>query len=223
MASYSRLETLSIMLDTALVPVFYNQDTETAKRIVDACVEGGARCLEFTNRGDLAWKVFAELVQYTAAQCPDAVLGAGSVCDAPTAGLYINSGANFIVGPYLNPEVGRLCNRRRVPYSPGCGSVSEIGQAEELGCEIIKVFPGGQVGGPAFIKAVKGPLPKTLLMPTGGVSPTAESVGEWIRAGAACLGMGSKLVAKDLVAAGDWAGITQNVRRCLALIKEARG
>jgi 2-dehydro-3-deoxyphosphogluconate aldolase/(4S)-4-hydroxy-2-oxoglutarate aldolase len=223
MASYSRLETLNVMLDTGLVPIFYNNDVETCKRIMDACVEGGARCLEFTNRGDLAWKVFVELSEYAIKECPEAILGAGSVCDAPTAGIYINSGANFIVGPYLNKEVGFLCNRRRVPYSPGCGSVTEIGEAEELGCEIVKVFPGGQVGGPAFIKAVKGPLPKTVLMPTGGSAPTKESVGSWISAGAAVLGMGSKLVAKDLVASGDWAGITKNVKDCLALIKEARG
>lgn len=222
MARYTRLEVLNTTLEIGLVPVFYNPDIETAKSIVKACLAGGARVLEFVNRGDLAYKVFVELVEFTARETPEVILGAGSIIEAPTASLYINSGANFIVGPNLNPEVARLCNRRKVAYSPGCGSVTEISNAEELGVEIVKVFPGGQVGGPAFVKAAKGPLPWTRIMPTGGVAPTAESVGEWIKAGAAVLGMGSKLVAKDLVAAGDWAGITKNVADCIKLIKEAR-
>jgi 2-dehydro-3-deoxyphosphogluconate aldolase / (4S)-4-hydroxy-2-oxoglutarate aldolase len=222
MAQYRRMEVLTAMLDIGLVPIFYNGDAETAKKIVKACVAGGARCLEFTNRGDLAWKVFVEIVEYSAQECPEAILGVGSIIDAPTAAMYLNSGANFVVAPGFNEEVARLCNRRKVAYSPGCGSVAEIIQAQEFGTEIVKVFPGGQVGGPAFLKAVKGPLPWTSLMPTGGVSPTPENVNEWIEAGAAVLGMGSKLIAKDLVAGGDWQAITDRVKSCLELIKEAR-
>lgn len=223
MARFSRMEVLNVMYDIGLVPVFYNPDAQTARKIVDACAEGGARCLEFTNRGDLAWRVFVDLVEYVESNRPEVILGVGSVIDAPTAALYVNSGANFVVGPVLNPETARLCNRRKVAYSPGCGSVSEIGQAEELGVEIVKVFPGGQVGGPDFVKAVKGPQPWTSIMPTGGVSPTKESVGQWIKAGAACLGMGSKLVSKELVQAGNWAGISKNVGDCIELIRQARG
>jgi 2-dehydro-3-deoxyphosphogluconate aldolase/(4S)-4-hydroxy-2-oxoglutarate aldolase len=222
MALFSRVDVINAMLKIGLVPVFYQGDVEKAKRIVDACLAGGARVLEFTNRGDLAYRVFCDLLEYATASESGAILGVGSVLDAPTASLYINSGANFVVGPNLNPEVARLCNRRKVAYSPGCGSVSEISDAEELGVEIVKIFPGGLVGGPAFVQAVTGPMPWTRLMPTGGVSPTEESVGAWIKAGAACLGIGSKLISKDLVTKEDWPGITQKVKNCLELIEQAR-
>ena len=222
MAKFDRLTVLNTMIDTGLVPVFYNGDLEVAKKITVVCAEGGAKVLEFTNRGDRAWNIFTNLIEFVDQTYPDVILGAGSVVDAPTAAMYIASGANFVVGPLLNPEIARLCNRRKVAYSPGCGSVSEISEAEELGVEIVKVFPGGQVGGPAFAKAVSGPMPWTRIMPTGGVDATKESVEAWITAGAACLGMGSKLVRKDLVAAGDYEAIRDNVSRVLGLIQEAR-
>ena len=150
MAKFSRLKTLTVMIETGLVPVFYHPDVDTAARIVDACLEGGVRCVEFTNRGDQAHLVFQELVRrYWDDE--HAILGAGSVADAGTAALYIQSGANFIVGPMLDEDTARLCNRRKVPYSPGCGSVNEISQAEALGVEVCKIFPGSQVGGPGFV------------------------------------------------------------------------
>jgi 2-dehydro-3-deoxyphosphogluconate aldolase/(4S)-4-hydroxy-2-oxoglutarate aldolase len=222
MAGFDRLTVLNTMLEAGLVPVFYNADLSVAKQIVNACAEGGATAIEFTNRGDRAWNVFTELIAFFEQANPSVILGVGSVIDAPTAALYVASGANFIVGPVLNPEVAKLCNRRKIAYSPGCGSVSEISQAEELGVEIVKIFPGGQVGGPAFVRAVRGPMPWTRIMPTGGVEATKESVQGWIQAGAACLGMGSRLVRKGLVAAGDYAAIRENVRRVLAWVKEAR-
>jgi 2-dehydro-3-deoxyphosphogluconate aldolase/(4S)-4-hydroxy-2-oxoglutarate aldolase len=222
MAGFDRLTVLNTMLEAGLVPVFYNADLSVAKQIVNACAEGGATAIEFTNRGDRAWNVFTELIAFFEQANPSVILGVGSVIDAPTAALYVASGANFIVGPVLNPEVAKLCNRHKIAYSPGCGSVSEISQAEELGVEIVKIFPGGQVGGPAFVRAVRGPMPWTRIMPTGGVEATKESVQGWIQAGAACLGMGSRLVRKDLVAAGDYAAIRENVRRVLAWVKEAR-
>jgi 2-dehydro-3-deoxyphosphogluconate aldolase/(4S)-4-hydroxy-2-oxoglutarate aldolase len=222
MARFSRIEVINAMYDLGLVPVFYNDDLETAKKIVDACADGGARVIEFTNRGDSAYKTFSELVSYFAEQRSEVVLGVGSVIDAPTAALYINGGANFVVGPILNPEVAEVCNRRKIAYSPGCATASEISQAEALGVEIVKIFPGGLVGGPAFVKSISGPMPWTRIMPTGGVDTTRDSIRNWIQAGAACLGIGSKLVTKDLVAKGDWQGLTQKVAECLSLIKEAR-
>jgi len=121
---------------------------------------------------------------------------------------YIASGANFVVGPILNPEVARLCNRRKIAYSPGCGTASEIAQAEELGVEIVKIFPGGLVGGPEFVKSVMAPCPWTRIMPTGGVETTKESVTAWIKAGTAALGIGSNLITKDRVAQGKWDELT---------------
>jgi 2-dehydro-3-deoxyphosphogluconate aldolase/(4S)-4-hydroxy-2-oxoglutarate aldolase len=222
-ARYSRLEVLNTMIELGLVPVFYNPDVEVAKQVVAACQAGGARAVEFTNRGDRAWTTFTQLVGWAEKAHPEIILGVGSVIDAPTAALYVGSGASFVVGPVLNPEVARLCNRRKVAYSPGCGSVSEISEAEELGVEIVKIFPGSSVGGPAFVKAVRGPMPWTRIMPTGGVDATEESIRAWFEAGAACVGMGSKLITKDLVAAGDWDAIAKQVAQVLAWIRDVRG
>ncbi len=222
MARFDRLTVLKAMLETGLVPVFYQADVEVAQRIVAACAEGGARTIEFTNRGDRAWNVFTELAAFVDRTLPGVILGVGSVVDAPTAALYIASGANFVVGPLLSAEVARVCNRRKIAYCPGCGSVSEISAAEEMGVEIVKVFPGAEVGGPAFVKAVLGPMPWTRIMPTGGVKATRESVFAWIQAGTACLGMGSNLVRKEWVAAGDYGAIRDLVCQVLAWVQEAR-
>jgi 2-dehydro-3-deoxyphosphogluconate aldolase/(4S)-4-hydroxy-2-oxoglutarate aldolase len=222
MARYNRLQVLNTMMELGLVPVFYNPDVEVTKRIVAACRTGGARVVEFTNRGDFAFQVFTALAQHVAEAEPDVILGVGSVIDAPTAALYISAGANFVVGPVLNPEVARLCNRRKVAYSPGCGSVSEVSEAEELGVEIVKVFPGAQVGGPAFVKAVRGPMPWTRIMPTGGVDATEESIRAWFEAGVACVGMGSKLITEELVANADFDAIAKKVAQVLAWIREVR-
>ena len=222
MARFTRLETLGTILDQGLVPVFYNPDVEKATKIIEALAEAGCRVAEMTNRGDRAYLVFRQLVQHFEKARPEMVLGVGSVVDAPTAALYIAQGANFIVGPTLCAETAQVCNRRKIPYSPGCGSATEIQTAHDLGCEIVKVFPGGQVGGPAFIKAMLGPCPWTRLMPTGGVDATEQSVSEWIGAGAAALGIGSKLVSKDLVAAGDFAAITERAKAVLQWIQETR-
>jgi 2-dehydro-3-deoxyphosphogluconate aldolase/(4S)-4-hydroxy-2-oxoglutarate aldolase len=211
------------MIDLGLIPVFYHKDVEVAKQIVAACAAGGARVIEFTNRGDFAPEVFKELSRHMSQVHPDIILGVGSVIDEPTAALYIAYGANFVVGPILNEAVARLCNRRKVAYMPGCGSASEISQAEELGVEIVKIFPGGSVGGAGFVKAVLGPCPWTRIMPTGGVDTTQESIKAWFEAGVACVGIGSKLIRKDWVAAGDWAEITTKTRQVLQWIREARG
>ena len=222
MARFDRMTVLSAVFEAGLVPVFYNGDLEVAQQIVAACAEGGARVVEFTNRGDRAWNLFTQLAEWAETAQPDVILGVGSVIDAPTAALYIGSGANFVVGPVLNPEVARLCNRRKVAYAPGCGSATEISQAEELGVEIIKVFPGSAVGGPGFVKAILGPMPWTRIMPTGGVDATEESIRAWFEAGVSCVGIGSKLIAKDLVAAGDFDAIATKVAQVLAWIEQVR-
>ncbi|MBN1313317.1 MAG: bifunctional 4-hydroxy-2-oxoglutarate aldolase/2-dehydro-3-deoxy-phosphogluconate aldolase [Anaerolineae bacterium] len=222
MARFTRLEVYQAMLESGLVPLFYNPDIEVSKQVMDACAAGGARVLEFTNRGDLAYEVFKQLSQYSIETQSPLILGVGSVVDAPTAAMYIGAGANFVVGPILNPEVARVCNRRKIPYLPGCATLSEISQAEELGVEIVKIFPGTTVGGSAFIKAISGPCPWTSIMPTGGVDTSEENLRAWIEAGACCVGMGSKLITKSLVAAGSYEGITNNVVQVLARIAAAR-
>lgn len=223
MARYTRLKVLNTMIETGVVPVFYDANIEVAQKVAAAVLAGGCPLLEFTNRGDHAWEVFSELERYCARNLPDLMLGVGSVVDPGTAALYINCGANFVVGPVLNADVARACNRRKIPYSPGCGSASEISQAEELGCEIVKVFPGGEVGGPAFVKSVKAPCPWVSIMPTGGVESTEASLKAWFGAGVACVGMGSNLITKDLLKAGDYDGIAAKVRSTLELVRTIRG
>lgn len=210
------------MFESGLVPLFYNPDIEISKKVAQACSDGGARVLEFTNRGDFAFDVFRELSQSLAAKKSPLILGIGSVVDAPTAAMYIAAGANFIVGPIFNAEVARLCNRRKIAYLPGCGTLNEISEAEEYGVEIVKIFPGSAVGGPGFIKAVLGPCPWTRIMPTGGVNASEENIHDWIEAGACCVGMGSKLITREAVAASAYDSITENVNRVLAWIAAAR-
>lgn len=223
MAQFSKLEVLTAMEGIGLIPVFYNKDFEVALEIVAACYRGGAKVVEFTNRGDYAYRVFSKLSRHFTASDEKVILGIGSIIDPYTAGLYINNGANFVVGPVFNPEVAKFCNRRQIPYSPGCGTATEISRANEAGCDIIKIFPGGILGGPSFVKSILAPCPWFKIMPTGGVSPTEESLRAWFEAGVACVGMGSKLVTKDLVAARNWKGIEENVRQALVIIKDIRG
>jgi len=218
-----RMAVLTAMMDQGVIPVFYHPDAEVCKKVIQACADGGAPCIEFTNRGDFASHVFYEVTKHFAEADPRVIMGVGSIVDAPTAGIYIANGAKFIVGPILNADVAKVCNRRKIPYSPGCGSASEISYAEELGCEIVKVFPGSSVGGPDFIKAVLGPMPWTRNMPTGGVDPDEASVTKWFGAGIVAAGMGSKLITPELLDAGDYAGITTKVRETVELIKKVRG
>jgi len=218
-----RLTVLTAMIDQGVIPVFYHPDVEVCTKVIQACANGGAKCIEFTNRGEFAAHVFFEVTRHFAKADPSVIMGVGSVVDAPTAGVFIANGAKFVVGPLTNPDIAKLCNRRKIPYSPGCGSASEIGYAEELGCEIVKVFPGGSVGGPDFVKAMLGPCPWTRIMPTGGVDATEESLTQWFKAGVACVGIGSNLITKELLAVKDYAGVEKKVRETIALIRKIRG
>lgn len=220
MARYSKLETLTSMKQTGIVPVFFNSDLQTAKAVVKACYEGGIRAFEFTNRGDFAIEVFKELSKFVLSECPGLILGAGTILDAPTAALYIQMGANFIVSPAFNPEVAKLCNLHGIPYTPGCGSVTEICNAMEMGCDMVKIFPAGSVGGPKFVKDVKAPLPWAMVMATGSVEPTEENLTAWAASGVTCVGMGSKLFPKDVIAGKEWEKISEKCRESLAWFRK---
>ena len=210
------------MASTGMVPVFYNKDVTIACNVLKACYDGGVRAFEFTNRGDFAQEVFSDLVKFAAKECPEMIVGIGSIVDPATAAMYIQLGANFIVGPLFNPEVAKICNRRLIPYSPGCGSVSEIGFAQEAGCDLCKVFPAGNVGGPSFVKNVLGPMPWSMLMVTGAVEPTEENLSAWIKSGVTCVGMGSNLFPGDVIAAKNWNAITEKCKEALAIIQKYR-
>jgi 2-dehydro-3-deoxyphosphogluconate aldolase/(4S)-4-hydroxy-2-oxoglutarate aldolase len=222
MARFSRLKTLSIMKEIGLVAVFYHPEAQVGARIIAACDEGGAPVVEFTNRGDGAASVFAQLEGYCVKERPHVVLGVGSVVDAPTAAAYIGNGANFVVGPVLDEDTALACNARKIPYCPGCASATEIHRAHRLGVEICKVFPGGEVGGPSFVRAVRGPMPWTELMPTGGVDPTEESLSAWFEAGVACVGIGSALITAELVKRGDFTGLSKKIHETVQIIRKIR-
>jgi 2-dehydro-3-deoxyphosphogluconate aldolase/(4S)-4-hydroxy-2-oxoglutarate aldolase len=222
MAKYSRIQVALTMKENGMVPVFFHKDIEVCKKVLKACYDGGARVFEFTNRGDRAHMVFQELIIWAEKETPDMILGVGSVVDAGTTSLYIQLGANFIVSPVLNEDMAKVCNRRKIAWSPGCGSLSEISKAEELGAEVVKIFPGSQVGGPSFVKAVLGPCPWSSIMPTGGVTPDVENLTGWIKAGVHCVGMGSQLMIKDPAGNFDYKAIEQKTREALAIIADLR-
>ena len=215
MSKFKKIDTIGIIRGTGIVPVFYNADLELTKKVVKACYDGGIRAFEFTNRGDGAHKVFEQLLAFVRAECPEMALGAGTILDAGTASLYIQLGADFLVSPCMVEEVVRLANRRGIPYSPGCGSVTEIVHAQELGCDLVKVFPAGNVGGPSFVKNVLGPLPWAMIMCTGAVEPTEDNLRAWAKSGVTAVGMGSKLFPKEVIAGGDWAAISELCRKSL--------
>lgn len=221
MARFTRIEVALKMKESGMVPLFYNPDVAIGKKVLSAIYKGGARLLEFTNRGEYAHEVFNELNKFAAKELPELIMGVGSVTDAGTASLYMQIGANFIVTPVLREDIAVVCNRRKVLWSPGCGTLTEICKAEELGCEIVKLFPGSTYGA-GFVKAIKGPQPWTSIMPTGGVSPTEENLRGWFEAGVTCVGMGSKLISKEILKNEDFATLESKTKEALNIIKKIR-
>jgi 2-dehydro-3-deoxyphosphogluconate aldolase/(4S)-4-hydroxy-2-oxoglutarate aldolase len=222
MAKYSRIEVATVMKENGMVPLFFHSDIELSKKVLKACYDGGSSLMEFTSRGDFAFEVFGALNKYALAELPGMILGVGSVTDAAAASLYMQLGANFIVTPVLREDIALVCNRRKVLWSPGCGTLTEIARAEELGCEIVKLFPG-DIYGPQFVKAIKGPCPWTSIMPTGGVSTNRENLKIWFDAGVTCVGIGSQLISSEIVANKDFEGLRLKVKETLETIKELRG
>ncbi|MFS4493428.1 bifunctional 4-hydroxy-2-oxoglutarate aldolase/2-dehydro-3-deoxy-phosphogluconate aldolase [Maribacter sp. 2308TA10-17] len=219
MAKYTRIKVAATMKSTGMVPLFYHEDFEVVKKVVKACFDGGARLLEFTARGDFAFEVFSKLSHFVSAELPEMILGVGSITDAGTASLYMQMGANFIVTPSFREDIAKVCNRRKVLWSPGCGSLTEINTAEELGCEIVKLFPGA-VYGPEFVKAIKGPQPWTSIMPTGGVSTEEANLKSWFDAGVTCVGLGSQLISKDILKSADFGLLENRVRETMHCIQK---
>lgn len=210
---YSRIE------ETPIVPLFFNADLTVAQHVLKACYDGGIRVFEFTNRGAEAPAIFAKLIDFCEKECPDLVLGIGTIFDAKQANEFISMGADFMLQPFTTPEVGEVCAKHDIPWMPGTMTLTEIRNAEILGAKYVKIFPGNVVG-PGFVKAIKGPMPKTKIMVTGGVEPNKESLSSWFGAGAAAVGMGSQLFPADLIAKKDYQAISNTISD---LIKIYRG
>jgi len=222
MANFSRVEVVQKMKDTGLIPIFYNSDVEICKNVLRACYDGGVKIFEFTNRGDFAHEIFQHLSHLRSESYPDMILGAGSIVDAPTTALYIQLGADFIVSPVLKEDMAIVCNRRKIAWTPGCGTLTEISKAEELGADVVKIFPAGQMGGPGFVKAIKGPCPWVSIIPTSGVSPDEENLKAWFDAGVHCVGMGSKLFSKELLTGENYGQLVKKIEETLAIINKVR-
>jgi 2-dehydro-3-deoxyphosphogluconate aldolase/(4S)-4-hydroxy-2-oxoglutarate aldolase len=222
MAKFRRIDIIQSMERTGVVPIFFNKDPDICRKVILSCYNGGLKIFEFTNRGDYAHEIFSDLNKWAEKETPGMMMGVGSVVDAATAALYIQAGASFVVSPVLNPEMARVCNRRKILWIPGCGSVSEISYAEELGAEIIKIFPAPAVGGPDFIRAVMGPCPWSNLMPTGGVETTEKNLREWFSTGVTCVGIGSNLITKEIIRNSDWEGLIGKVTGLLKTIELIR-
>jgi 2-dehydro-3-deoxyphosphogluconate aldolase / (4S)-4-hydroxy-2-oxoglutarate aldolase len=222
MAQFDRITVYNVMIKDGLIPLFYSKGIEKTKKVAGALVKGGSRLLEFTNRGDFAADVFDELIKFSIKEYPELIIGAGSIMDAPTAVLYISLGANFIVGPSFDKETALLCNKRKVAYIPGTATATEIANAEQYGAEIVKIFPGSTIGGPAFVKNILGPMPWSKLMPTGGVTAEESNIKAWFDAGVVCIGMGSKLVSKNWVSEEKYDEIAALTEKVLKIIKNVR-
>ena len=221
MARFTRLEVIKQMQKTGLIPLFYQKDVNIAKKIAKACYDGGARLLEITHRGDFAHEVFRELVLFAKDTLPEMILGVGSITDAGAASDYMKMGANFIVTPVFREDIAIVCNRQKVLWSPGCGTLTEIAIAEERGAEIIKLFPGN-IYGPDFVKAIKGPQPWTSIMPSGGVNTSKENLKGWFDAGVTCVGIGSQLISKTIIEQKDFDELKVSVNSVLKTIKSLR-
>jgi 2-dehydro-3-deoxyphosphogluconate aldolase/(4S)-4-hydroxy-2-oxoglutarate aldolase len=221
MARFSRLHVYARLAETGMVPVFYHPDPETCRQVLAASYRAGVRVFEFTNRGDGAHEIFNELNQYAALEFPEMILGVGTIFDTGTASLYIQLGAAFVVSPALKEDLAVTCNRRKIAWIPGCATLTEISRAEELGAEMVKVFPG-DILGPEFIKALKGPMPWTTVIVTGGVKPEVENLKAWFDAGAACVGIGSQLFAKNLLANKEYQTLEENIRKTMQLVHQVK-
>ena len=221
MAQYSRIQVINKMMELRMVPLFYNSDFQVAKNILQACYNGGARLIEFTNRGDFAIEVFSKLIKFASKELPGMIVGIGSVTDSAAASQYMLLGANFVVTPVFREDIAIVCNRRKVLWIPGCGSLSEIAKAEEMGCELIKLFPGN-VYGPDFIKSVKAPQPWSSIMPTGGVSIEKSNLLGWFKGGADCVGLGSQLISKEVLINQDFKKLEKNVLDTIQFIQKIK-
>ena len=222
MGRFNKLQTLNYINENKVVPVFYNSDVDISINVMKSLYNGGIKILEFTNRGDFALEVFNELEKYCQKNLPDMILGAGSISDETMANLYISSGSNFIVGPLTNKNVAIACNRKKVPYMPGCLTPTEISEAEELGCDVVKVFPADSVSGPNFIKSVLAPMPWSWIMPTGGVDMEEEGLKKWLSSGVFSVGMGSKLFTKEIIQDKDWALLESQCKKLVETINKIK-
>jgi 2-dehydro-3-deoxyphosphogluconate aldolase/(4S)-4-hydroxy-2-oxoglutarate aldolase len=199
-----------------MMPIVFHPDEKVCIELVHAAYAGGVRVIELVNRGKEAKAIFPKLKQVVS-QLPGMSLGAGTIYHPVEAEYFLDQGAEFIVAPVMNPALGEYCAGVGIPWIPGCGTVSEVFFAQQLGAELVKIYPANILT-PAFIAAVHAVMPSISIIPTGGVEPTLESIKPWFDAGALCVGMGSQLFRKEDIAAGDYFKIQHKIKEVMTLI-----
>jgi 2-dehydro-3-deoxyphosphogluconate aldolase/(4S)-4-hydroxy-2-oxoglutarate aldolase len=218
--SFSRSQIITSMSTTGVIPMFYHGEPAVALKIMEAVYTGGARVIEFTNRGPNAFEVFKAMLK-EAEKYPGLLIGIGTVLDMKTTERYIKAGADFIISPIVSTEVAETCTKNDKMWIPGAATPTEIHIAKELGAEIIKIFPASVLG-PGFVSAVLPTMPELKLMVTGGVEPTQASLSTWFRTGIVCAGMGSQLITKEILSKGDWALLRHKVSDSIEIIRQIR-
>ncbi len=208
---YAKLNEVPIM------PLFNHPDLAVSKSVVKACYDGGIKVFEYTNRGEGAALIFAELVKYIRQELPEMAIGIGTVFTAEEAEYFVSLDTDFIVQPIMNPAVGEVCNKHKIAWMPGVMTVTELYNAQQAGADIIKIFPANVLG-TAFVKAMKAPMPHAKVMVTGGVEPNEENLKGWFSAGVTAVGMGSQLFPKDVLASGNYQQIEEVVRKCVEIV-----
>ena len=211
---------VNVMKDTGIVPLFTCENNEEAMQVVQTAYDAGVRAFEFTNRRVNAYDVFSYLIA-NRTKFPDLFLGIGTVMDGATTKKFIEAGADFIISPILKLEMGEVCKSYDKLWIPGCSTLTEAVTAKEHGAGVIKIFPGSVLG-PEFVKAIMPVVPDLVLMITGGVEPTRESLGAWFRAGATCVGIGSQFFSKDILQNRNWPLLRQKISDSLVIAKEVR-
>ena len=215
---FTKEELYAKLSEVPIMPLFNHSDLALSKAVVKACYDGGIKVFEYTNRGEGAALIFAELVKYIRQELPDMAIGIGTVFNAEEAEYFVNLDTDFIVQPILNPAVGAVCNKYKIAWMPGVMTISEIYNAQQAGADIIKIFPANVLG-TAFIKALKAPMPHAKVMVTGGVEPNEENLKGWFSAGVTAVGMGSQLFPKEVLASENYQQIEEVVKKCVAMVK----
>ena len=208
------------MDQAGIMPIFFNPEENICLKLLEAAYEGGIRVIEMVNRGKEAPSIFPA-IRKLADQMPGLSLGIGTIYHPWEAEMFSELGAEFIVAPVMNPKLGEYCKNANLPWIPGCGTVTEVFFAQEIGAELIKVYPANVLT-PEFVKSVHAVLPNVEIIPTGGVEPNAVSIKEWFDAGVLCVGMGSQLFKKELISKVAYSAIRDTIKDALAIINSIK-
>ncbi|MCC6288014.1 MAG: bifunctional 4-hydroxy-2-oxoglutarate aldolase/2-dehydro-3-deoxy-phosphogluconate aldolase [Chitinophagaceae bacterium] len=215
-------EIAALVKQTGFMPLFTHTDVTVCKNVLKASYDAGVRLFEFTNRNENSFDIFIELRKYCSGSLPGMILGIGTIKNGQQAEQFIHAGADFLISPLINQEIHEVSSKHKKLWMPGCATPSEIGMAENLGINIVKIFPAKQLGGPSFIKAVKAVFPNIQFMTTGGVEPTQEDITAWFKSGAAAVGIGSQLFPADWLDSGQFDKVTAHVKGIIEYINKAR-